>query len=97
MAYVPRNSTLYPKWFGRRESTLLVGLLCGCVGILVDIDHVACVLLGIAPLDPHTGEYGCRLWHSYLLPISIGWISVGLALAAGLFCVMVYNAIRTRS
>ena len=83
--------------FIRSLYPLLAGLAFGLAGMLVDLDHVICILTGHGVYNPQAGEYGCRLWHSYLLPVSGILCGLSFTLAAGLFYYVVYDAIRTTS
>jgi hypothetical protein len=56
--------------------TLLAGFLCGCAGILPDIDHPLAVLIGIE--DP-------RWLHIPLFLIALGFIICSCAYIAGLY------------
>ena len=88
------DARLHFRFADRCKQALAVGVLCGCVGVLVDLDHVVCVVLGISPLDPAQGIYGCRLWHIYLLPAGGLIACIGIALGIGLLFSMVGHAAR---
>lgn len=41
----------------------------GFFGISPDIDHILCIWLDMGTFDPTKGEFGCRLYHAYIIPI----------------------------
>lgn len=79
----------------RRTKALLVVLGYGLLGVCVDLDHVICILLRLGVFDPATNEYGCRLWHPYLLAVSGGLICISGALGIGLLAASLYHAAKS--
>ena len=73
---------------------LVVGVLCGFIGVLLDFDHIVCVLLGYAPWLPEQGIYGCRLFHNLYLLTGISGVVIGVTLGIGLFSIFILSAIR---
>ena len=71
---------------------VLVGF--GLLGVLVDVDHLVCLALGLGTLDPQAGEWGCRLWHSYLLPVGGACLCAAGALGIGLLVYVAYSTAR---
>lgn len=78
----------------RPRTTFLVGVYCGCVGVLVDIDHIVCLIAGGGTWNPPAHEYGCRLWHRYLLPTAGCIGGVAIALWIGLFVGLILSTIK---
>ncbi len=76
----------------RRIKALLIICFMGISGVLVDLDHVVCLVFypGIAE-----EAAGCRLWHIYLLPLSGLVLCAAGALGFGLLVYLVRNAART--
>lgn len=70
------------------------GILSGVVSVLLDLDHVACGLLGLAPLDPLAREYGCRLLHHLFVPVGLALDGLVIACSIGCILYMVYHATR---
>ena len=88
------NSNLDLSRSARRSRSLLAGLLFGAVGVLVDVDHIVCVVAGYAPWNPEAHEYGCRLWHNDYRVIAWYLIGAVIALVAGWIIGVAYHATR---
>lgn len=65
------------------------GVLAGCIGTLVDVDHLLCGIAKGIPIWQVTGLYGCKVWHHLLLPVGlcIGGLAVSLFAGCLLFLV----------
>ena len=74
--------------FGTRWS-LLGGVLAGCVGVLVDADHILCGIAKGIPIWDVTRLYGCKVWHHLILPVGCCLGGIGVALFVGCLLVMV--------
>jgi len=57
-------------------NALLIGLLCGVVGVLVDLDHVVAFFV----------KRGGRIFHPYLLVVSSIGLCGLIAYLGGLLC-----------
>jgi hypothetical protein len=74
-------------------SVLLFGLcvalgcisLFGLVGISPDVDHIICALIFPRTWNPEEGQFGCRLAHGLILPISSFIGGMGITLWLGLW------------
>jgi len=84
-----------PGSFCRRKQALFVILVSGIFGVLLDLDHIVCAVLGLGEIDPEKGNYGCRLLHDYFVPA--GYIIGGIILTClvGWVLFVVYSAIGT--
>lgn len=80
--------------FYRPCQAFLIGISYGVCGVLVDLDHLVCFLIGRGVFDPETTQFGCRLWHSYIIPVSGACLCLGIALGIGSLVVFVQHAIR---
>ncbi len=76
----------------RRIKALLVVCFMGITGVLVDLDHIVCIVFYPGIAEEATG---CRLWHPYLLPLSGLVICIAGALGFGLLVYVVRNAAGT--
>lgn len=83
---------IHPGHLSRRAKAFLAVVGYGLLGVCVDLDHVVCIILRRGVFDPATNEYGCRLWHPYLLAVSGGFLCAGGALGAGLLAATLYHA-----
>ena len=63
----------------RTIKALLIGLLYGISGVLIDLDHLLCAVLGLGIWKPSEGQFGCRLLHPYLL--DGGWFLLSISFA----------------
>lgn len=79
----------------RPRQTFYFGLLCGCIGVLIDIDHILCAYLGLGTWKPEASEYGCRLLHGYILPVAWYLCCIAVALLLGSIVYLVYDTFRT--
>jgi len=86
----------YFNFIGRKQA-LLIGLIFGAVGVLLDFDHVVCALLGLSPFDPQSGSFGCRLFHAIYSDASWYLLCGTIAYLLGWFIYMAYKTIRTRT
>ena len=75
----------------RRIKALLIVCFLGISGVLVDLDHIVCLVFYPGIAEEATG---CRLWHPYILPISGALLCIAGALGIGLFVYVVRNAVR---
>jgi len=76
----------------RRIQALLIVLSLGICGVLVDLDHILCMVLNPAV---EVEALGCRLLHPYLLPASGFLILTAGALGFGLWGYLVGNSAGT--
>lgn len=91
------ETTGYMGFLRRLTASLLLSMVAGFFAMLVDLDHIVCFIQGIEPWSPETGQYGCRLWHHYLVPVGSVLGCIGIALLAGLYGVLVLHSVRARA
>jgi hypothetical protein len=87
-------ASFFARFISRRIEALLVCFTCGIIGVLIDLDHILCGIIGVGRFDPSQGQYGCRLWHPLLLPLAISLGGVAFALGLGLLAYLVFDAFR---
>ena len=78
----------------RSRKALFIFCYFGFVGMAPDIDHLICCWLDVGACNWQTGEFGCRLFHDYILPVSWYIGSIGIALLFGLWVVGIGLAIQ---
>jgi len=69
----------------RPRKALVYSLIGGVCSVFIDLDHIICSLVGIAPWVPSKDQFGCRLFHSALLPVSHALGCCAIALCIGLW------------
>lgn len=79
----------------RPRSALLIFGACGIAGVAIDIDHIVCAIMGLGTLDIQEGLYGCRLWHSYILPLGGIGLWMAFALWIGLYLGAIFSAVKS--
>ena len=79
------------RFSDRRVKALLIVCFLGISGVLVDLDHIVCLVFYPGIAEEATG---CRLWHPYILPISGTLLCIAGALGIGLFVYVVRHAVR---
>ena len=87
-------ASIFSRIIGRRINALYLSILFGMAGVLVDFDHIICLMLDMGEFNLEKGEYGCRLFHGLFVPF--GWTLLGIVLTCvvGLIFFMVYDSIR---
>jgi hypothetical protein len=85
---------LLTRFSGRRIKAFYLICTFGIVGVLPDVDHIVCWIIGRGVFDPQASDYGCRLWHPYLLYISGYLCWLGFTLGIGLLLYSIQHAIR---
>ena len=78
----------------RPRTAFRYSLLFGVCGVLLDLDHILCLIAKMGIWQPETGQFGCRLLHPYFVWLLWWFFDCAIAYAIGSLMALIYDAAR---